>query len=333
MNQDALLLHALSDPVRIRILYLLQEMELSVGELAQTLAQGQPKISRHLKVLIECGLAGRRKEGNWVFLRLGDPSLVGPVFTLLDRWAEVHGRNLWFAADAARLTAINAERSAEAAAYFSAHAAEWDRLRGLHVATRDVDEAILRAIGNHQLGQLVDIGTGTGTMIQLLANRADHVIGIDRSPEMLRFGRAKLLQDSISNAELRQGDMNALDLPSGSADTVVLHQVLHYAHRPAAVIAEAARILRPTGKLIVVDVAPHDREELRRDHAHARLGFGDDEVLEFMSAAHLNGSVMDHLDGGALTVTIWSAEPKPARLRVVCTRLIGPGKQDTRHEQ
>ena len=317
MNQDVLLFQALADPVRIRILYLLQEMELSVGELAQTLAQGQPKISKHLKVLIECGLVDRRKEGNWVFLRLGASALVSPVFALLDRWAGVHGRNPWLAADVTRLTAINAERSAEAEAYFEAHAAEWDRLRALHVATEDVDEAILRTIGDHRIGELVDIGTGIGTMIHLLADRADYMIGIDRSPEMLRFGRAKLLRDGVTNAELRQGDMHALDLHSSSADTAVLHQVLHYARRPAAVIAEVARILKPTGKLIVVDVASHDREELRREHAHARLGFGDEEVLEFMRAAQLNGRVVDHLTGGALTVTVWSAEPCSARLRAV----------------
>lgn len=314
---DAILFQALSDPVRIRILYLLREMELSVGELAQTLAQGQPKISKQLKVLIDCGLLGKRKEGNRVFLRLGASSLVDPLFTLLDRWAEVHGSDPWFAADATRLAAIHADRATEAAAYFAAHAAEWNRLRALHVSVEDVDAAILRAIGDHNLGVLVDIGTGTGTMVHLLADRADHVIGIDRSPEMLRFGRAKLLQDGVTNAELRQGDMNALDLPSGSADTVILHQVLHYAHRPAAVVAEAARILKPSGKLIIVDVAPHDREELRREHAHARLGFADQEVLDFMKAAHLHGRVVERLTGGALTVTLWSAECRPARLRAV----------------
>ncbi|MXP26820.1 metalloregulator ArsR/SmtB family transcription factor [Altererythrobacter indicus] len=317
MTQDAVLFQALSDPIRIRILYLLQEMELSVGELAHTLAQGQPTISKHLKALIDCGLVSRRKEGNWVFLRLGDASLVDPLFILLSRWANVHGHNPWLAADAARLTAINAERSAQAAAYFEAHAAEWDRLRALHVATEDVDKATLRAIGEHQLGEVVDIGTGTGTMIHLLADRADYIIGIDRSPEMLRFGRAKLLQKDVTNAELRQGDMNALELPAGSADTVILHQVLHYANRPAAVIAEAARILKPKGKMIVVDVAPHDREELRREHAHARLGFDDQEVLAFMASADLNGNVVEHLSGGPLTVTIWSAEPRSARLRAV----------------
>ncbi|MXO70946.1 ArsR/SmtB family transcription factor [Alteraurantiacibacter buctensis] len=317
MNHDADLFHALSDPVRLRILYLVREMELSVGELAQTLAQGQPKVSRQVKLLIDCGLLDRRKEGNWVFLRLGNRALVEPLFALLDRWAQVHGRNPWLAADAARLTAINAERSAEAAAYFATHAAQWDRLRGLHVATQAVDRAILHALGDHPLGQVVDIGTGTGTMIELLAPRANHVIGIDRSPEMLRFGRAKLLEQGITNADLRQGDMTALDLPAGSADTVVLHQVLHYAHRPATVIAEAARILKPAGKLLVVDVAPHHREELRREHAHTRLGFADEEVLACIAAAGLEGRVEEQLAGGELTVTLWSARPLPARLRAV----------------
>lgn len=317
MNHDAELFNALSDPVRLRILYLVREMELSVGELAQTLAQSQPKVSRQVKVLIDCGLLDRRKEGNWVFLRLGNPALLEPLFALLDRWADVHGRNPWLAADAARLAAINAERSAEAAAYFAAHAPEWDRLRGLHVATEAVDQAILEALGDHPLGQVVDIGTGTGTMIELLAPRADNVIGIDRSPEMLRFGRAKLLQQGLTNADLRQGDMTALDLPAASADTVVLHQVLHYAHRPATVIAEAARILRPAGKLLVVDVAPHHHEELRREHAHTRLGFADEEVLSCMDAAGLDGRVERHLGGGELTVTLWSAQPRPARLRAV----------------
>lgn len=317
MHDDVILFQALSDPTRLRLLMLLREMELAVGELALVLGQSQPRISKHLKVLLDCGLIARRKEGNWVFLGLGAPALVEPLFALLDQWADVHGRNPWFAADAARLSAINAERAAEAASYFKAHASDWDKLRALHVPVQQVDAAILHALGEHRPGRLVDIGTGTGTMLLLFADRAEQMIGIDRSPEMLRFGRAKLVEAGIANAELRQGDMNGVDLPSGSADTVILHQVLHYARHPGAVIAEAARLLAPDGCLLVVDLAPHDHEALRRDHAHARLGFSDAEVLGHLRAAGLDGRVADHLTGGALTVTIWRATRSAARLRAV----------------
>lgn len=317
MIRDVALLHALADPTRLRALALLRSMELSVGELAQVLAQGQPRISKHVKLLLDCGLLTKRKEGNWVFLCLGDSALVDPVFTLLDRWAQVHGASDWLAADAARLTAIQADRAQEAQLYFNDHAGEWDKLRSLHIPTADVDHAILRALGDHEPGRLVDIGTGTGTMLMLFGNRAEHVIGIDRSPDMLRFGRAKLKEAGITNAELRQGDMNRLDLPSGSADTVILHQVLHYSRHPANAIAEAARLLAPGGRLLVIDVAPHHIEALRRDHAHVRLGFSDEEVLSHLTAAGLDAQVADHLTGGELTITIWSAEHSSAHLRLV----------------
>lgn len=317
MQIDIILLQALSDPTRLRIITLLREMELAVGELAQVLGQSQPRVSKHVKILLDCELIERRKEGNWAFLALAEPALVDPVFTLLDRWAEHHGRNPWFAADKARLTAIIAEREAEAAAYFKAHAPDWDRLRSLHVPTTAVDTAILRALGDHHPGRLVDIGTGIGTMLLLFADRADHMIGIDRSPDMLRFGRVKLAEGGITNAELRQGDMNSLDLPPGSADTVMLHQVLHYARHPAAVVAEAARLLAPGGRLVIVDVAPHHHEELRRDHAHVRLGFSDQEVVGYLRAAGLDAQVTDHLTGGELTITLWTAQPAKARLKAI----------------
>jgi len=317
MNSDAILFQALADPTRLRLLMLLREMELAVGELALVLGQSQPRISKHLKALLDCGLIERRKEGNWVFLGPGAPALVEPVFALLDQWANVHGRNPWFAADAARLTAINAERAAEAASYFRAHASDWDKLRALHVSVAEVDAAILRALGDHKPGRLIDIGTGTGTMLLLFADRADHMIGIDRSPEILRFGRVRLAEAGIANADLRQGDMNGLDLPSASADTVILHQVLHYARHPAAVIAEAGRLLAPGGCLLIVDVAPHEREDLRRDHAHARLGFSDEEVLGHLRTAGLDAEVADRLTGGDLAVTIWRARPAATRLRAV----------------
>jgi ArsR family transcriptional regulator len=317
MNREATILQALADPTRLRILALLRRMELAVGELAQILGQSQPGVSKHLKTLLDCGLVNRRREGNWIFFSRGEAALMEPVFIFLDRLAEYHGESAWIAADAARLVAINAERADEAARYFAAHAGEWDTLRALHVPTDQVDDAILAAIGDRRPGRVVDLGTGTGTIVQLLSPRADHIIGIDRSPEMLRYGRARLAELGIANAELRQGDMYRLDLPSGSGDTVILHQVLHYAQHPATAIAEAARLLDRDGQLLVIDVARHEREDLRRNHAHARLGFSDEEMLGYFKAAGLKGDAVAHLAGGELTVTIWSAQRNRARLKIV----------------
>lgn len=312
---------ALADPTRLRMLMLLRAMELSVGELAQVLGQSQPRVSRHVRILIDAGLAERRKEGSWVFLSLGPRTRTDPLFQLLDRWAELDGDNPWVAADAARLAAVRADRAAAAERYFAGHAEVWDALRSLHVAESEVEEAIGRALGvgaeGRQIGRLVDIGTGTGRMIELFAPRADKALGIDRSPEMLRLARAKLAEAGLDGAELRQGDMYALPLPSGAADTVIIHQVLHYAQNPAAAIAEAARLLAPGGRLLVVDFAPHEREELRLTDAHVRLGFPDEAILKHMEEAGLQGEVVEHLEGGELTVTIWLGLQPEARLREV----------------
>jgi ArsR family transcriptional regulator len=193
----------------------------------------------------------------------------------------------------------------------------WDSIRSLHVAESEVEQAMERALGDRALGRLVDIGTGTGRMIELFGRGATHALGVDRSPEMLRLARVKLAEAGLAGAELRQGDMYALPLASGSADTVILHQVLHYAQQPAAAVAEAARLLGPGGRLLIVDFAPHDREELRSRDAHARLGFADDLVLRYLEAAGLDGRVVEHLEGGELTVTIWLGARSEARLKVV----------------
>jgi ArsR family transcriptional regulator len=310
---------ALADPTRLRIVMLLRAMELSVGELAQVLAQSQPRVSRHVRILIDAGLAERRKEGSWVFLSLGPRPRTEPLFQLIERWAEVDGDNPWFAADAARLAAVRADRAAAAERYFASHAGEWDALRSLHVAETEVEAAIGRALGVGEegaaVGRLVDIGTGTGRMIEVFGPAAAHATGIDRSPEMLRLARVKLAEAGLHSVELRQGDMYALALPSGSAETVILHQVLHYAQNPAAAVAEAARLLTTGGRLLIVDFAPHEREELRTRDAHVRLGFADEAMLKYLEAAGLKARVVEHLEGGALTVTIWAGERVPAKLK------------------
>jgi ArsR family transcriptional regulator len=308
---------SLADSTRLRILALLRAMELSVGELAQVLGQSQPRVSRHVKILIDAGLAERRKEGSWVFLSLGERARVEPLFAMLDRWSELEGEDPWIVADAARLAAVRADRAAAAERYFAAHAKDWDEIRSLHIAESDVEAAIARALADRPVGRLVDIGTGTGRMIALFGGGADHALGVDRSPEMLRLARAKLAEAGLARAELRQGDMYSLPLPAACADTVIVHQVLHYAQQPAAAVAEAARLLAPGGRLLIADFAPHEREELRTRDAHARLGFADDAVTKFLEAAGLEARVVEHLEGGELTVTIWAGERPQSKLKVV----------------
>jgi ubiquinone/menaquinone biosynthesis C-methylase UbiE len=294
---------ALADPTRLRIVALLRLMELSVGELAQVLGQSQPRVSRHLKILADAGVLERRKEGSWVFLTLGEPERVEPLFGLIDQWADSATQGL-FASDAARTETIRAERAEAANRYFAGHAEMWDQIRSLHVAESEVERAIDGALGKRPLGRLVDIGTGTGRMIELFGPRAVQATGIDRSSEMLRLARVKLEAAGIPSS-LRQGDMYALPLAEESADSVIIHQVLHYAHSPATAIAEAARVLAPGGTLLIVDFAAHEREELRDRDAHIRLGFEDEVMAGWFAAAGLQVNDVQHLEGGELTVTLW----------------------------
>jgi ArsR family transcriptional regulator len=316
MSAASEIFRALADPTRLRILALVRAMELTIGELAHVLGQSQPRVSRHVKILIDAGLMERRKEGSWVFLSVGARERVEPLFDLIDCWTDLDGEDPWTIADAARLVAVRADRAAAAERYFASHARDWDDLRSLHIAESEVEAAVARALGDRPVGRLVDIGTGTGRMIELFGKGADHAIGVDRSPEMLRLARVKLA-DSDFDAELRQGDMYSLALPASSADTVIIHQVLHYAQQPAAAVAEAARLLAPGGRLLIVDFAAHEREELRTRDAHARLGFADDAVLKYMEEAGLRGEVVEHLEGGELTVTVWRGQRPEAKLKVV----------------
>lgn len=294
---------ALADPTRLRIVVLLRRMELSVGELAQVLGQSQPRVSRHLKILADAKVLERRKEGSWVFLTLAEPGHVEPMFALIDSWVDDSTQSV-FAADAARTEAVRAERAEAANRYFAGHAEVWDQIRSLHVAESEVERAIDDSLGRRPLGRLVDIGTGTGRMIELFGPRSSQAIGIDRSSDMLRVARVKLEAAGIPSS-LRQGDMYALPLPDQSADTIVVHQVLHYAHSPAAAIAEAARVLAPGGTLLVVDFAAHDREELRASDAHIRLGFEDEVMAGWFASAGIEVDQVHHLGGGELTVTLW----------------------------
>jgi ubiquinone/menaquinone biosynthesis C-methylase UbiE len=301
MKHALAIFSALADPSRLRIVALLGAMELSVGELAQVLGQSQPRVSRHVKILCDAGLAERRKEGSWVFVALGDRARLAPVLAALDSLGVTEEA----AADLARLAAVRADRAAAAAGWFEANAAEWDAIRSLHVAEEQVEAAMRDVLADAPLGRLIDIGTGTGRMIELFAPAATHALGIDKSSEMLRLARAKLGEQGLANAELRQADLYALPLGDGAADVAILHHVLHFAQQPGAAIAEAARVLATGGRLLIADFAPHDREELRARDAHTRLGFADAQIERWFAAAGLLPARTETLEGGDLTVKLW----------------------------
>jgi ubiquinone/menaquinone biosynthesis C-methylase UbiE len=303
---------ALADSTRLRVLALLRTMELSVGELAQVLGQSQPRVSRHVKILCDAGLAERRKEGSWVFVALGDRERVAPVFAALDAWTGGQGDH-WAVADSARLAAVRADRAAAAAEWFEANAGQWDAIRGLHVADSEVEGAMARVLGEGQVSQLIDIGTGTGRMLELFGPRAARALGIDRSSEMLRLARVKLGERGLGHAELRQADLYALPLGDRAADLAIIHHVLHFAQQPGAAIAEAARVLEAGGRLLIVDFAPHEREELRTRDNHARLGFSDEQMLGWFEASGLAPVQIETLEGGELTVKLWLARKQVSR--------------------
>ena len=303
-------LRAVAEPTRLRLLVLCSHGELTVSELAEILGQSQPRVSRHLKLLCEAGLLDRFREGSWVFYRVSAGNAASALAGHLV--AACNESEPPVALDLQRLSAIKRERAERAAAFFSDIAPHWDSIRSLYVDEREVEAALVEIIAATAPRDLLDIGTGTGRMIEVLASRVGQALGVDQSREMLAVARVNLERAGAVNCMVRLGDMYQLPLPDASFDAVVIHQVLHYADRPAAVIAEAARVLRPNGVLVVVDFAPHLLEFLRDEHAHHRLGFSDAEVAEWCREAGLEPAPARHLKGDPLTVAIWAAYRRPA---------------------
>ncbi len=300
---------ALADPTRLRIVFLVRRLELSVGELVQILDQSQPRVSRHIRILDEAGLLERRKEGSWVFLRPSGMLTDGSLASLLAE-ADVSQAKA-FQRDLLRLDEVRNARTDMAAQYFAAHADEWDSLRSLHIADSEVEARLAQVLHSAPLGQVLDVGTGTGRIVELFAADSSRLVAIDSSPEMLRLARAKIanLSPEIANkVDIKLGDFNMLPVADGEFETVIFHQVLHYAQHPEAVIAEAIRTLAPGGRLVIVDFAAHDLEELRTVHAHARLGFSDDFMKKAFNSHGLQMVHQTALEAGSLVVKIWMGE-------------------------
>jgi ubiquinone/menaquinone biosynthesis C-methylase UbiE len=295
------LLKAAGEPTRFRLLALLAAGDLTVTDLTEILGQSQPRISRHLKLLTEGDLIDRYQEGAWAYFRLKqDGPAVGLVRQLL---SAASPNDAVLQRDAERLSAVKSIRSARAQDYFSRNAAAWDAA---------VEEAVLKIVGKNPIDNLLDLGTGTGRILQLLSGHYRRATGVDASRDMLAVARANLDKAGVSHAAVRHGDILNLPLEGQDFDLIIIHQVLHFLDQPELAISEAARLLRPNGRLVVIDLAPHKLDYLREEHAHVRLGFSHQTMEEWLKKSGLNlerteDLKSDNRSGQSLDVTIWLA--------------------------
>ena len=301
-------LRAAGEPTRLRILAILALGELTVSELTQVMLQSQPRISRHLKLLADAGLVVRYPEGSWVFYRLHEQAEVSPI--LAEIIAGLPNDDHDLQRDRERLAEVRAERAARAQSYFAANAAHWDSLRAHHIPESAVEERMAELIGDAPMNLMVDLGTGTGRMLEIFGGGSQRAIGFDVSPDMLTIARAKLDDMGFENCQVRQGDCANVPLEDNVADVVILHQVLHFLDDPQRAVNEAARIARPGGAILIADFGPHEMESLRDEHAHRRLGFSDEEMQAMLDTAGLRLMAGDMLaaKNTQLTIGMWQAE-------------------------
>jgi ArsR family transcriptional regulator len=316
MNELLRGLKAAAEPTRLRILGLCAHAELTVSDLVEILGQSQPRVSRHLRLLVEAGLLQRNQEGAWAWYRLPASGAGSELAqTLVDLLPQDDRRH---AGDLQRLQSISEGWARRVEDYFRSHAEDWEEIRTLHADQKSVDKAVQAALGSGRIEDLLDIGTGAGHMLLLLGGRTERGVGVDRSAEMLAVARHKLFQAELRNCEVRQADMTALPFEAGMFSAVTLSMVLHFAEDPATVVAEIARVLRPGGRAVLVDFAEHEMTSLRDEQAHRWLGFDDRSVEKWARAAGLDMTAK-RLKGGELTVVVW-ALTRPEGRRVGARR-------------
>lgn len=311
MQSDLLAkLKALAEPTRLRIVSLLAHGEMTVSEIMQVLGQSQPRVSRHLRLLADAGLCERFPEGGWVFYRLVRTGSVSRLAALVEEFTDSDDPEVQ--RDRERLNELKRLRAKTAERYFEAAALQWAQIRSLHFSEEAVEAALVDLAAGRRFGRHVDVGTGTGRMLELFKDQADEGMGVDLSREMLHVARAKLSEAGLATRFVRQADASALPVEDRAADLITVHQVLHYLPDPRAAIQECARALAPGGLLLIVDFAEHRLEALRVEHHHRHLGFQPAQVTAWLQAGELSLQALKTLEpqgiDGGLTVLIWAAE-------------------------
>lgn len=298
METYARTLKLLGHPDRLRILALLRRGELTVSELVSVLQLSQPRVTQYVRSLEDAGIVERLREGSWVFSRLKPDQLVDAVLAGLPEDDD------GLTQDLSRLARVRAERAAQAKQFFADVANDRGQLSHEFLPQTQVESAIIKQLGDRQFDYMVDLGTGSGRMLALLADRVQRGTGVDLSPEMLRVARYTLADEQFGHLSVQQSDLCETPLADGVADLVTIHQVLHHLDQPADALAEGMRLLRPGGILLIVDFAEHEREEFRERYAHRRLGFSENEMADQVSrfpfsnikSVHIAASEADHPD-------------------------------------
>lgn len=275
-------LRAVAEPTRLRIFALCQRMELSVSDLTQILSQSQPRVSRHLKVLCAADVLERVREGTYAYYHVPKTGIGAPLAAgVLALYGDGERDDL-------ALAQLKKRRHELAAPLAEANGERMRALRKFYPDERKIDQALLRALPADVVSDLLDIGTGTGHMLELFGPRVTHAMGIDLSRDMLSLARAKLTVADLPNCRLQQADMYQLPLPVASVDAVTIHHVLHFAERPAQVIAEAARVLRAQGRLVIVDFVEHQQQKIMTEFAQRWPGFAVEQIKAWCGDAGLS---------------------------------------------
>jgi ArsR family transcriptional regulator len=295
---------ALSDETRVRLVNVLLEYELNVGEIVQVMAMGQSRISRHLKILSESGLVAVRREGLWAFYRVSEE---GPGRAFLNGVRELMAGEPELKRDRNRAEKVILERTAATRQFFDDIAPEWDRMTAEVLGDLDLAREIQARLPECDCA--ADIGCGTGDMLEILSRSSRSVIGVDNSPKMLELAEERFSGDG--HMSLRIGEMTHLPLRDWEADCTVMSLVLHHLAMPLDAIREAGRVLKIGGRLIIAEFDQHDNELMRSEYGDRRLGIPRESMCGWLEEARFDvRSVTEFTVNMGLVVVLYEAEKR-----------------------